>query len=286
MIIMPEQLYKLVPRNEKNIVSDCLWTKLVWRGSWSWRADILAVSYQHTSSFSNSGKETKLHVALLAAWWSDELNSQEAVSLTLKWMCDCVQSGKQSQYITNYQCQLSLSSLWSSQIEYQFAWLELRQYMFTWLGSRYDTIWQVMLLHSFVVIIIIIIIISVELIVPFQVIGEGHSVSAPSVSGQQRHDATDAVCVSPIPHYWESSYNSLLCDMSAEVSVSCSVPQSSVLGPRLFVLYMADLTDVVDQHNMKFHSYADDSQMYVHSQRHNSVSTISRLGHCVADIGH
>jgi len=25
--------------------------------------------------------------------------------------------------------------------------------------------------------------------------------------------------------------------------------------------------------------------MYVHCQRHDSVSTISRLGHCVADIG-
>jgi len=34
-------------------------------------------------------------------------------------------------------------------------------------------------------------------------------VSTPGVSGQQRHDATDAVCVSPIPLYWDSSYNSL-----------------------------------------------------------------------------
>ena len=75
-------------------------------------------------------------------------------------------------------------------------------------------------------------------------------------------------------------------DMSADVSVSCSVPQDSVLGPRLFVLYMADLTDVVAGHNVKFHGYADDSQMYVHCQRHNSVSTIFRLGHCVANIGH
>ena len=75
-------------------------------------------------------------------------------------------------------------------------------------------------------------------------------------------------------------------DMSAEVFVLCSVPQSSVLGPRLFVLSTADLTDVVAGHNVKFHGYADDSQMSVHSQRHNTVSTISRLGHCVADIGH
>jgi len=48
---------------------------------------------------------------------------------------------------------------------------------------------------------------------------------------------------------------------------------------------MADLTDVVDRHNVKFHGYADDSQMYVDCQRQDSVSTISRLGHCIADIG-
>ena len=76
-------------------------------------------------------------------------------------------------------------------------------------------------------------------------------------------------------------------DMSAGVSVSSSIcPQGSALGPRLFVLYMADFTDVVDRHNVKFHGYADDFQMYVHCQRHNTVSTIFRLGHCVADIGH
>jgi len=74
--------------------------------------------------------------------------------------------------------------------------------------------------------------------------------------------------------------------MSPEVSVLCSVPQGSVLGPRLFVLYMADVTYVVAGHNVKFHGYADDSQMYVHCQRHNTVSTIFRLSHCVADISH
>jgi len=54
---------------------------------------------------------------------------------------------------------------------------------------------------------------------------------------------------------------------------------------KLFVFFMANLTDVVDRHNVKFHGYADDCQMYVHYQRHNSVSTISRLSHCVTDIG-
>ena len=47
------------------------------------------------------------------------------------------------------------------------------------------------------------------------------------------------------------------------ICVVCSVPQGSVLGPRLFVLYTAELADKADEHGVKLHAFADDTQWYV-----------------------
>ena len=44
---------------------------------------------------------------------------------------------------------------------------------------------------------------------------------------------------------------------------------NSVLGPRLFIMYSADLADKAAEHDINFHDYADDTQLYVHCLRND-----------------
>ena len=71
---------------------------------------------------------------------------------------------------------------------------------------------------------------------------------------------------------------------SSTVHLICSVPQGSVLGPRLFIMYSANLADKAVEHDINFHGYADDTQFCVHCRPQEIAANTPKLERCITDM--
>ena len=91
---------------------------------------------------------------------------------------------------------------------------------------------------------------------------------------------------------WMKSYHSdrVQCvAVGAETSTNkflkCGVPQGSVLGPKEYCMYTKPIGDIVKRHNLSYHCYADDTQLYITIKPTESWEDVRPIMEaCVNDI--
>lgn len=64
--------------------------------------------------------------------------------------------------------------------------------------------------------------------------------------------------------------------------IKCGIPQDSILGPKPFNLCMLPFGNVIRKHGISFHSYADDTQLYI-AESPDDTGSIDNFLNCTFD---
>jgi len=73
-------------------------------------------------------------------------------------------------------------------------------------------------------------------------------------------------------------------EVSTTTHVYCSVPQGSVLGPVLFLLYVADVIELVKECGLIPHAFADNLQIYGHSVSADTQELVAHMTTCIGRV--
>jgi hypothetical protein len=71
---------------------------------------------------------------------------------------------------------------------------------------------------------------------------------------------------------------------SQPASLSFGVPQGSVLGPIMFILYIKPVSSLIHTHAISSQAFADDTQLYDSTTPQNVSVSIHSLESCIGEV--